>query len=159
MFKYIANIFKGIYALMQGMYVTMVNYCRPKVTEKYPENRATAKPHERMRGQLEMLHDSNNQHKCTACMICQNSCPNGTIKITTRMEVDPETGKEKKVLDRYTYDLGSCIFCGLCTRSCPQDAISWSTNFEHSVFTRSKLYEQLNAEGSSLKKKAPAVTE
>jgi NADH-quinone oxidoreductase subunit I len=126
---------------------------RPKVTECYPENRGKVFPHERMRGQLVMPHNADNQHKCTACGICGMNCPNGTIQVISKKEVDAETGKEKKVLDTYLYDIGSCIFCSICTTSCPQNAIEWSTNFEHAVFTRSKLVEQLNQEGSSLIKK------
>ncbi len=151
--SYIANIFIGIFRLLQGMYITMLNFIRPKVTEQYPENRGKVFPSERMRGQLVMPHDENNQHKCTACMICMNNCPNGTIQITSKMEMDEETGKEKKALDVYLYDIGSCTFCSLCTQTCPQNAIEWSQNFEHAVFSRSKLYQRLNNEGSSLKKK------
>jgi NADH-quinone oxidoreductase subunit I len=139
---------------MQGMYITMLNMIRKKVTEEYPENRGKVFPHERMRGQLIMPHNEANEHKCTACGICQMNCPNGTIEVVSKKEIDPETGKEKKVLDKYLYDVGSCIFCALCTSSCPQDAIDWSNNFEHAVYTRSKLVERLNKEGSRLIKKA-----
>ncbi|MDR1937659.1 MAG: 4Fe-4S binding protein [Tannerellaceae bacterium] len=153
MIDYIKNVLLGIWRLMQGMYITMLNFIRPKVTEQYPENRGKVFPHERLRGQLVMPHNENNQHKCTACGICEMNCPNGTIQVISKKELDEATGKEKKVLDEYIYDIGSCIFCSLCTISCPQDAIDWSNNFEHAVFTSSKLYEKLNKEGSSLMKK------
>jgi NADH-quinone oxidoreductase subunit I len=123
------------------------------VTEQYPENRGKVFPHDRLRGQLVMPHNENNQHKCTACGICEMNCPNGTIQISSKKELDETTGKEKKVLDKYRYDIGSCIFCALCTTSCPHNAITWSNNFEHAVFTKPKLYERLNKEGSSLIKK------
>ena len=142
--NYISNIFVAIFRLLQGMYITMLNFIRPKVTEQYPENRGKKQAFEQMRGQLIMPHDENNQHKCTACMLCMTNCPNGTIQITSKKEIDEETGKEKKVLDKYMYDLGSCIYCSLCVWSCPQDAIEWSQNFEHAMFTRSKLNIQLN---------------
>ncbi|MDR0546328.1 MAG: 4Fe-4S binding protein [Dysgonamonadaceae bacterium] len=153
--EYIKNIIIGIWRLMQGMYITMLNMIRPKVTEQYPENRGKVFPHDRMRGQLAMPHNEANEHKCTACGICQMNCPNGTIEVVSKKEVDPETGKEKKVLDRYLYDVGSCIFCALCTTSCPQNAIEWSNNFEHAVYSRPKLVEQLNREGSRLASKTP----
>jgi NADH-quinone oxidoreductase subunit I len=155
---YIKNIIIGIWRLMQGMYITMLNLIRKKVTEQYPENRGKVFPYERMRGQLVMPHNETNQHQCTACGICEMNCPNGTIQVITRKETDQDTGKEKKVLDRYLYDIGSCVFCALCTNSCPQNAIEWSTNFEHAVFTRPKLLEQLNRKGSSLAKKEKAAT-
>ena len=148
--NYISNIFTGIFRLLQGMYITMLNFIRPKVTEQYPENRGKVQPFEGMRGLLVMPHNENNQHKCTACMLCATNCPNDTIQITVKKEIDEETGKEKKVLDKYMYDLGCCTYCSLCTLSCPQNAIEWSQNFEHAMFTRSKLNVQLNKEGSSL---------
>ncbi len=151
--KCIKDFFGGIWRLMQGMYITMCNMIRPKVTECYPENRGKVFPHDRMRGELTMPHDAENFHKCTACGICSMNCPNGTIQVISKKVLDEETGKEKRVLDRYLYDVGSCTFCALCTQSCPSNAIEWTTNFEHSVFTRSKLVYQLNKEGSSLKPK------
>jgi NADH-quinone oxidoreductase subunit I len=159
MVKYIKNLFLGIWRLMQGMYIVMLNFIRPKVTEQYPENRGKVFPHERLRALLVMPHDENNQHKCTACGICEMNCPNGTIVVTSKKVTDEETGKEKKALDRYTYDLGSCIYCALCTITCPSDAIEWSTDFEHALFTKEKLLLQLNKEGSSMKKKEKTVKE
>jgi NADH-quinone oxidoreductase subunit I len=148
------NIFLGIWHLLQGMYIVMLNFIRPKVTEQYPENRGKVFPHERMRGQLIMPHSEENRHKCTACGICEMNCPNGTIKVISKKETDPDSGKEKKVLDAYLYDIGSCVFCSICTLSCPQSAIDWSVNFEHALFTKTKLVQQLNREGSSLEKKS-----
>ena len=151
--NYIKNILIGIWRLMQGMYVTLLNLFRKKTTEQYPENRGKVFPHERMRGELVLFHNEANEHRCTACGICELNCPNDTIQIISRKETDEGTGKEKKVLDRYLYNVGSCIFCSLCATSCPQDAIGWSNNFEHAVFSRSKLLGQLNREGSVLMKK------
>ena len=158
-FDYVREIVVGLWGLVQGMYITMLNMLRPKITEQYPENRDKAERMEAFRALLTMPHDADNFHKCTACGICQMNCPNNTIQVISKMEVDPATGKERKVLDRYIYDLGSCIFCALCTQTCPSDAIYWSNDFEHSLFTRGKLYKQLNRSGSSLKPKpAPAAT-
>ncbi|MDL2251468.1 4Fe-4S binding protein [Odoribacter sp. OttesenSCG-928-J03] len=150
MYNYIKRIVVGIFCLFQGMYISMLNMLRPKVTEQYPENRGKKEYFERFRGLLVMPHDENNQHKCTACGICMNSCPNGTIRVVSKMVTDEMTGKDKKVLDQYQYDLGSCTFCALCTSSCPFGAIEWSNAFEHSLFTRDKLNKQLNREGSTL---------
>jgi NADH-quinone oxidoreductase subunit I len=129
---------------MQGMYVSLLNMIRPKVTEKYPENRRTKVQFERFRGELTMPHNEHNEHKCTACGLCMTNCPNGTIRVVSKKITDEATGKEKRVLDKYLYDIGSCTFCALCTNSCPTNAIVWTPAFEHTVFTRGKLEKQLN---------------
>jgi NADH-quinone oxidoreductase subunit I len=99
-----------------------------------------------------MPHDENNEHACTACGICQMNCPNGTITVVPEM-IELEDGKKKKILGKYLYDLGTCTFCNLCVISCPSKAIVFSNNFENAVFTRSKLVQQLNKEGSKLREK------
>jgi NADH-quinone oxidoreductase subunit I len=81
------------------------------------------------------------------------NCPNGTIQVVQKKELDEATGKEKRALDRYLWDAGSCTFCSLCTVSCPQGAIDWTTNFEHAVYRRETLVQQLNKAGSTLMKK------
>jgi len=151
-FEYIKSWFVGIYSLCAGMYITLKNFFRPKVTECYPENRATLKISERFRGELTMPHNAQNEHKCTGCGICQMNCPNHTINLTT-LTVEAEDGKKKKTLDKYFYDLGQCSFCGMCVLTCPQDAIKFENTFEHAVFTRDKLKKRLNNEHSRLEEK------
>lgn len=148
--NYIKNIFAAIWRLCQGLYITMLNFVRPKLTEQYPENRGEHVYFERFRAELTMPHDAGNYHKCTACGICMNNCPNGTITIISRTVEDPETGKSRRILDKHLYDIGSCSFCALCTRSCPFGAIEFTNKFEHSVFTKGRLLKQLNRPGSSL---------
>lgn len=77
--KYIKEFFTAIWHLMQGMYISMCNMLRPKVTEAYPENRGKVSPAPRMRSLLTMPHNSDNYNKCTACGVCESNCPNGTI--------------------------------------------------------------------------------
>ena len=141
--EYFVSIFKGFYSLIKGMEVTGVELVKPKVTEQYPENRATLDIPERFRATLEFIYDENGRHKCIACGSCERNCPNQTISITKRM-VDLPDGKKKMKLDKYMYDLGSCTFCGLCVQVCPTDAIKFSNDFEQAVFTREKLVKQLN---------------
>ena len=148
---YFGEIGHGLKTLAIGMKTTWKEYFKDfftnKSTEQYPENRKTtlhvAKRH---RGRLTFKRNDDGSYKCTACTLCEKACPNGTIKITAHMAEDPETGKKKKVLDDYQYDLGDCMFCQLCTNACNFDAIEFTNDFENAVFDRSKLVLHLNQE-------------
>lgn len=151
---YLKELFGGIKTLLTGMKVTGYYFVHPKeiVTQQYPENRKTLKMYDRFKGEVIMPHDENNQHKCTACSICEINCPNGSIEVISK-QIEIAEGKTKKELDNYVYKLSMCTFCGLCIKVCPQDAIVFSQEFEHSVFNKEKLVKKLNKEGSSLKAK------
>ena len=141
--EYFSEAAKGLKSLVDGMVVTGKELVTPKITEQYPENRATLQIADRFRAELTLKYDSEGRHKCIGCGICQMNCPNGTIQLTTKM-VDLPDGKKKRKLDKYMYDLGSCTFCMLCVTTCPQDALEFSNDFEQATFTRDSLMKQLN---------------
>lgn len=141
---YFGRIFWSLKSLLTGMKVTLKEFFTPKITEQYPENRKTLKISERHRARLIMFHDDAGNNKCIACGLCQNACPNGSIKITTENILDKDTGKNKKKLITYEYDLGCCMFCQLCVNTCPKDAIGFINDFENAVFDRNKLIQKLN---------------
>ena len=140
---YFSSLGTGIASLLKGMQVTGKEFVTPKITEKYPEDRETVHVPERFRAILQLKYDADGNHKCIACGICQRNCPNGTISLTTKL-VTTFDGKQKRKLDKYIYDLGSCTFCQLCVTSCPQDALEFKNDFEQAVFTREKLVKKLN---------------
>lgn len=140
---YFSSLGSGFLSLLKGMQVTGKEFVTPKITEKYPENRETHHIPQRFRACLELIYDSEGNHKCIGCGTCERNCPNGTITVQAKM-VDTWDGKKKKKLDKYIYDLGSCTFCQLCVTSCPTNALNFSNDFEQAVFTRSKLVKQLN---------------
>jgi len=150
--KYFSGLFTGIKSLLVGMSVTWKELLTKKVTQQYPENRDTLVISDRFRAELTMPHDENNEHACTACGICEMNCPNGTITVNFKM-IETEDGKKKKILDTYKWDLGMCTFCNLCVLTCPSDAIKFQNTYENAVFTRSKLVQQLNHEGSKMREK------
>ena len=154
--KYFSGLFTGIRSLLVGMSVTWKELWTKKVTQQYPENRATLVISDRFRAELTMPHDENNEHACTACGICEMNCPNGTITVNSKI-IELEDGKKKKILDTYKWDLGMCTFCNLCVLTCPSNAIKFENTFENAVFTRSKLVQQLNHEGSKLREKKKEV--
>lgn len=144
--SYFGGVADGVKSLLTGLKVTMTEYFTPKVTEHYPENRKTTlHVSARHRGRLVMPHDAEGNHKCIACTLCEKACPNGTIKITSKM-IETEDGKKKRVLDDYQYDLGDCMFCELCVNACPHGAIKFTNDFENSVFDRDKLVMHLDKE-------------
>jgi len=151
-FNYYKSIFLALRSLWQGMKLTGYYFSHPKkmLVQPYPENRDTLVIPSRFKGNLTLIHDAENLHACTACGICEINCPNGTIKILSKME-EQEDGKKKKVLDKWMYHMGLCTFCGLCVDACPSDAIAFDNTFEHSAYKSTTLNKVLNNPGSKLK--------
>ncbi|HOW25996.1 MAG TPA: 4Fe-4S binding protein [Bacteroidales bacterium] len=149
--KYLSDVLKGIWTLIQGMRVTGHYFFRPWliVTQQYPENRRKLVMFERFRGEVTMPHNENNEHKCTGCGICEISCPNGSIEIITATVLLPD-GKKKRIIDKHIYHLGMCSLCNLCVKNCPSDAIVMAQTFEHAVWDRTQLTKVLNRPGSKI---------
>ncbi len=154
--QYLKDIFLAFYSLWKGLKLTLYYFTHARkeiITEQYPENRnTTLNIPERFAGEVILPHDENNEHKCTACTLCEMACPNGSIKIIA-VQVENEDGKKKKILDKWVYNLGMCTFCGQCIDACPQDAIKMKNSFELSVYNRNDLIKILNKPGSKLKEK------
>ena len=94
--EYLKGYVGGVKSLLVGMRTSMKVFCQKKITEQYPENRhTTLHIPERHRAMLVMPVDEEGNHHCIACGLCQMSCPNGTIRLTTEMR-ETEDGKKKK---------------------------------------------------------------
>lgn len=141
---YLAEIVSAVETLATGMGVTFSEFFTKKVTEHYPENRETLKLFDRYKGVLEMPHDADENNKCIACGLCQSVCPNDTINVISETVVNEETGKKKKQLVKYEYDLGSCMYCNLCVDICPTQAIKFNGEYENAVFEKEVLQLTLN---------------
>ena len=146
---YIKEVFNGVKSLLIGMRRTGYYFTHHKeiITRQYPEYKP--KLSERFRGEVVMLHDEKNEHRCTGCTACELACPNGTIKIVTKFEVNAE-GKKKKAIDKFVYHLELCTMCNLCIEACPTGAIQMAQNYEHSVYDRRLLTKVLNKPDSKL---------
>ena len=157
-FKYIGEIFGAIHSLWNGMRVTGYYFFHPGkvVTQKYPENRKKLKMTDAFKGEVIMVHDVNNFHKCNGCGICELNCPNGSIEIISN-KIPTSEGKTERIIDNHIYHLSMCVFCGLCIKSCPSNALDWGKDFEHAVFDRQKLTKVLNQPGSLMKKEVKEV--
>ena len=149
--RYIKEVFGAVKSLTTGMRRTLYYFTHHKeiITEQYPDNRDTLVLPERFKGEVVMPHTETNEHRCTGCTSCELACPNGTIKIITKFDINPE-GKKKKAIDKFVYHLDMCTMCGLCVEACPSDAIKMAQGFEHSVYDRNKLIKVLNNPGSKI---------
>lgn len=159
LYNYLKEVAFAFVSLANGLLLTLKYFVTPWksiITENYPDNRANPSVADEFAGEVILIHDENNEHKCTACTLCQLACPNNSIQIISKQE-ETEDGKKKKVLDKWVYHLETCTFCKLCIDACPQDAIKMTNSYELSCFDRSTLTKILNQPGSKLKEK-PKVT-
>ena len=107
--------------LFAGLGITFRNLWKKKVTIQYPE--ARREPADRFRGMFRL-----DEERCIKCTICFRDCPIDIVYIDWHQEVNEETGKKEKILDRFDIDIQRCMFCGLCEEGCPTDPKSiWLT--------------------------------
>ena len=59
--------------IVKGMALTLRRFFEPKVTVKYPEERAEVSP--KFRGRLQLLYDEWGTLKCETCFQCAQACP------------------------------------------------------------------------------------
>ena len=139
--SFVGGIVSGIGSIFRGLKVTLHYFVRPStvVTGQYPENRATLKIPERVRSQLSFNFDDNGFHKCTACHICEQACPNASIRVSERKT--PIVSKVE--LDTFLWRLDSCTFCNLCVMVCPFTVLKMGPTFESAVYDQRLLVYNL----------------
>ena len=133
-----------LWELLQGMWLTLKNMFRPKVTINYPEEKTPQSV--RFRGLHALRRYPNGEERCIACKLCEAICPAQAITI----EAGPRRNDGTRRTTRYDIDMVKCIYCGLCQEACPVDAIVEGPNFEFATETREELYydkERLLANG------------
>jgi len=139
--KYFHAAITGPISLLKGMGVTLKYFFNPGkiVTEQYPENKATLKMHERFRGRVELIHNEQGLHTCTACGICEKTCPNASINVLTTKSL-----AGKRVLGKYIYRMDSCSQCGFCVEYCPFGCLRMAHDFEMAATNRQEFEMILN---------------
>ena len=75
MSNYIKGLFHGLGTLLTGMKVTGREFFTPKVTEQYPENRATLKMYDRFCGELSMPHDAEGKNAASPAGFARRHAP------------------------------------------------------------------------------------
>lgn len=116
---------KGI---LTGMFITFREMFRKKYTEEYPDVQPDLG--DRFRGGTIHLDAA----KCISCSLCQNACPNGSIKLTAVKDAN-----NKRQLATYVHNAGLCLFCNLCIEACPVKCIGWTKEFAFSGYCREDL--------------------
>ncbi len=111
---YFQTIYRAVSSLLKGMKLTGYYFLHRKeiITQEYPENRDTLILAERFRGEVVMPHDARNEHRCTGCTACELACPNGTIKIITKFDVNAEGKKRKPCILLFT--ISNYVRCAIC---------------------------------------------
>ena len=139
--KYFSAAITGPISLLKGLSVSLKYFLNPKriVTEQYPENKATLKMHERFRGRVELIHNEQGLHACTACGICEKACSTASINVLATKNI-----AGKRVLGKYLYRLDSCTQCGFCVESCPFGCLRMTQDFEMSSTDRQAFNMILN---------------
>ena len=137
----VASYFKSLLLieLLQGMWLTLKYFFKPKYTLAYPFEKIPQSP--RFRGLHALRRYPNGEERCIACKLCEAVCPALAITIDSEPRED---GSRRTT--RYDIDLFKCIFCGFCEEACPVDAIVETRVFEYhfekrgeNIMTKDKL--------------------
>jgi NADH-quinone oxidoreductase subunit I len=130
--RVIRDLLTGIASLFKGLWVTLVNWVRPKTTIRYPFQRREVSP--RYRGLLVLRRNpETGEVKCTACGLCERNCPAHAITIEAEGK-----GKERRPR-AYKVDYGRCMFCRMCVEECPFNALAMTGDYEYAVYDRDGL--------------------
>ena len=117
--------------IAKGMVVTIRHLLRHPVTVQYPDQRLNTS--RRIRGNELVWGDS----RCTGCGTCMKACPQGAIKMVTRVSLE----ENKFVVESIEVDTGYCISCGLCVEACPYEAIFMGYAYERAKYRRGELVQ------------------
>ncbi len=131
MIDYFSKVFRGAWATVSGMMITLKYMFKPSITVHYPTEKLV--PFEKFRGAL--LFDP---ETCISCNLCVKACPSNCIQLENATN---ETGKKVAKVAWYSIDFGKCNFCRLCEESCPTKPKSvWhSLDYEVVFFSRDEM--------------------
>ncbi len=118
-----------VLSMLKGMGMLSLNLFRKPTTIKYPEEMPFMPDRYRFRIFLKL-------DDCVGCTLCEQVCPNGTIKME-HVDRDNPRNKRKIYPD---VNFGTCTVCRNCEEICPTDAIYLTHEFQTSRTRNSFLY-------------------
>jgi NADH-quinone oxidoreductase subunit I len=140
-----------LYAIGQGIKLTVNRVLQPKFTVQYPEehvysedteDRAIGELNPRHRGEHILVKDELNREKCVACLLCMAACPALCIHIEPE-PAPPEWEDRERRPKVFEIDMLRCIYCGYCEEACPCDAIRLTPKFYTPTTSRAeRVYDK-----------------
>ena len=143
---YFAEVVKGLWSLVVGLYITGRYAVSPHKTVRYPFKVVEKENTETFRGPIELVGTPKDPStpKCISCMLCVQACPSGCISVKKQAapKMTPEQQKEfdeatargenpkkpsaPKNPAEYIYDFTYCSLCACCVEACPVNSIRFS---------------------------------
>jgi len=130
--KSIGQILANIFALLQGLRLTLAMFFSRPITFQYPEKKREVSP--RWRGIHYFERNEKGDTRCVACGLCVAICPSQCIRLKA---VELDSGERYPEL--YEINTVRCIYCGLCAEACPVNAIKLGRNYEFVAYRREDL--------------------
>ena len=124
--------------IIGGLWITLKNLFKPKITLQYPEQRPILP--KGYRGAPTLVKDPDGREKCVSCQLCEFVCPPKAIKVTPG-EIDPSSPNSfiEKAPKEFEINMIRCIFCGLCQEVCPEQAIVLQKEFSITSYDRKSM--------------------
>jgi len=124
-------------SLFKGLFITLREFFRRRVTVYYPEEMLEVPLRSGMPALLidpETYNLDTGEYslKCTACGVCAKNCPDRVITVT-------RAAGERKQPEIYEIDFRGCMFCGICIEVCPFDALGMQRFYENAVYNKDNL--------------------
>jgi len=122
----------GIGGIVKGVWTIFMQGFKPKVTKQVPEEKLEYP--ERTTGRVFL-----NMDTCIGCTLCEQICPNGTIKMVTfafskKEEFDKKYPNKRQIFP--SVDVSTCTHCNLCEEICPTGAITLEAEIDEIHFRR-----------------------
>jgi len=122
----------GIAGVAKGMWTIFKEGFKPKVTKQVPEEKLSYS--ERTTGRVFLNVDT-----CIGCTLCEQICPNGTIRMVDfhyekSQEFDKKYPNRREIYP--SVDVSICTHCNLCEEICPTGAITLEAEVEEVHFRR-----------------------